>query len=72
LSHNFPILSSLKQGDALPILLINFALDYTRRIVQGNHMVLKLNWSHQLLAYAEDMNLFVDNIDPTNAVKIVT
>jgi hypothetical protein len=34
----------------------NFALKYTIREVQRNQGVLKLNGTHQLLAYAEGMN----------------
>jgi hypothetical protein len=28
-------------------------------------MVLKLNWTHQLFAYTDDVNLLGDNIDTT-------
>jgi len=43
----------LKQGDALSPVLINFALDYGIRRVQVNQEGLKLNGTHQLLAYAD-------------------
>jgi hypothetical protein len=33
------------------------------RKVQENHVGLKLNGTHQLLAYADDLNLLGDNID---------
>jgi hypothetical protein len=49
----------------LPPALLNFALDYAIRKVQKNQVGLKMNGTHQLLAYAHDLNLRGDNIGTT-------
>jgi hypothetical protein len=56
LSDSFPIQNGIKQGHALSPLLFNFALQYAIRKVQENHVGLKLNRTHHLLAYADNVN----------------
>jgi len=61
-SDRFPIRNGLKQGDVLSPMLFNFALEYAIRRVQVNQDGLKLNGTHQLLAYADDVNVLRGSI----------
>ena len=57
LSDMFPIRNGLKQGDALSSLLFNFALENAISRVPVNQDGLKLNGTHQLLFYADDVDI---------------
>jgi hypothetical protein len=52
-------------------LLFNVALHYAIRRVQENQQELKLNGTHQRLAYADDVNILAGNIDTIQRNKEV-
>jgi hypothetical protein len=54
------------QGKALSPLLFIFASEYAIRKVQEIQVGLKLIGTHQLLTYADDVNLLGDNMDTVN------
>ena len=57
LSDMFPIKHSWKQGDALSPFPFNFPLQYAIWRVQVYHDGLKLNGTHRILVYAENVNI---------------
>jgi hypothetical protein len=60
LSEMFPIKNGLRQGDALSLLLFNFAVEHAITRVQVNRDGFELNDTHQFLVY-------IDAINPLNA-----
>ena len=57
----FPLKNGLKR-DALWPLLFNSCLDYVIKRVQVNQDGLKLIGTHQLLVYADDVNILGESI----------
>jgi hypothetical protein len=58
----FSFRNGLKQGDALMSLLFNSALQYAIRSVQVHQDGLKLNGAHQVLVFADDVNILGESV----------
>ena len=74
-SDMLPINNGLKQEDALSPLLFNFALEYAIRRVQVKQDGLKLNGTHQLLVYADDVNILggsVQTKEDTESIMVAS
>jgi hypothetical protein len=69
ISDMFPIKNGFKQQDALSPLLFNCAFGYDTRRVQVNQDGLKLHGTHQLLVYADDINILGRS---THTIKKIT
>jgi hypothetical protein len=67
--EKFPVQNSFKHGDAFSPLLFNFSFEHAIRRVQENQEGLKLNGTHQLLAYAADVNTVGENTVTTQKNK---
>jgi hypothetical protein len=53
----------LKEGDALSPLLFKLISEYAIRRVQVNQNGLKLNGTHHLLVYADDVNILGGSVN---------
>jgi hypothetical protein len=55
--------NGLQQGDASSPLVFTMTLEYDIQSMQANQEGLKLNGTHQLLVYADDGNILVDDVN---------
>ena len=69
LSGVFSIKNGLKHEDALSPLLFTFTLEYAIRRVQVKQDGLKLNSTHKLLVYADDVDIIGGSVHTTKNTK---
>jgi hypothetical protein len=60
-----PIQNGLKQRRCFITIAFNFTLEYVIRKVHENKEKMELDGMHQLLIYADDIYLLVENINIT-------
>jgi hypothetical protein len=71
MSDIFPIQNVFKQGDNLSLLNLNIVLEYAFRSVQGNWEGLKWNCTHQLLVYADYVNILGESVHTIKTEALV-
>ena len=60
--HISYVKNGLQQGNASSPLVFTITLEYNIRSIQANHKGLKLDGTHQLLIYTDDVNILVSSI----------
>ena len=58
----FPIKNGLQKGEALSPFLFNFTLEYAIRRVQVNQGGMKLNGTHHLLVFDNDVTILGESV----------
>jgi hypothetical protein len=66
-----PIRNGLKQGGASFPLTFNLALEYANRRVQVNQSSLKLNCTHLLLVFSDDVNIMGRSVNTIKKMQKV-
>jgi hypothetical protein len=67
LRNVFPVRLALKQGNDVSLLHFNFCTAYAIKKAHGNKENFEMNKTHQLLLFADDINLLSEN---ANIIKI--
>jgi hypothetical protein len=65
----FPIKNGYEQGDALSPTLVNFDLEYAIRRDKEDQDYVKLNGTHQLLVYADYVNILDRSVHTVNKTR---